>query len=69
MVGDQEKLIRRMEYKNTMEAPVKKHMVLGKIQFTLNGCLIEEVRILSETTVAERKPGNWLVWTLQIFRL
>ena len=69
LVGDQEKLIRRMEYKNTMEAPVKKHMVLGKIQFTLNGCLIEEVRILSETTVAERKPGNWLVWTLQIFRL
>lgn len=69
LIGDQEKLIRHLEYRNKIEAPVEKNMVLGKIQFTLNGVLMEEKRILSETAVAKRKAGNWLVWTLQMFHL
>ena len=69
LIGDQEKLVRRLEYRNTIEAPVERHMVLGKIQFTLNGALIAENGILAETSVAERKPGDWLVWTLQMFHL
>ena len=69
LIGDQEKLIRHLEYRNTIEAPVERNMVLGKIQFTLNGVLMAEKRILSETAVAKRKPGNWLVWTLQMFHL
>ena len=69
LIGDQEKLIRHLEYRNTIEAPVERNMVFGKIQFTLNGVLLAEKRILSETAVAKRKPGNWLVWTLQMFHL
>ena len=69
LIGDQEKLIRHLEYRNTIEAPVERNMVFGKIQFTLNGVLMAEKRILSETAVAKRKPGNWLVWTLQMVHL
>lgn len=69
LIGDQEKLIRHLEYRNTIETPVERNMVFGKIQFTLNGVLMAEKRILSETAVAKRKPGNWLVWTLQMFHL
>lgn len=65
LIGDQEKLVRRLEYRNTIDAPVERYMVLGKIQFFLNGELLEESRILSETAVAKRKSGDWLVWTLQ----
>lgn len=69
LIGDQEKLVRHLEYRNTIEAPVERHMVLGKIQFTLNGVLMAEDLILSETAVAKRKQGDWLVWTLQMFYL
>lgn len=69
LTGDHEKLVRHLEYQKIVHAPVGKGMVLGKIQFFLNGDLVEENRILAKTSVPERNMHNWLVWTLQRFVL
>ena len=69
LVGDEEKLIRHIEYRNTIQAPVEKNEVLGKIQFILNSEILQESRIMAQSSVEQRKIENWLVWTLQKFCL
>ena len=69
LVGEEESLIRHIEYQNTIQAPVRKNEVLGKIQFILNGEVLQENRIIVQSSVEQRKIENWLVWTLQKFCL
>ena len=69
LLGDREKIVRHMEHKNIIDAPVEKNMVLGKVQFFLNGELLQEKKILAKTSVKRRKIGNWFVWILQKAKL
>ena len=65
LLGDYEYIIRRMEYKNTIQAPVERGMVLGKVQFLLNGEIIREMNVVADSSVERCKIRDWLVWTLQ----
>ena len=69
LLGSQEKIVRHTEYRKKTEAPLQKDTVLGKVQFLLNGEVLQEKKILSKSSVEQRKMENWLVWTLQIFHL
>ena len=67
LLGSQEKIVRHTEYRKKTEAPLQKDTVLGKVQFLLNGEVLQEKKILSKSSVEQRKMENWLVWTLQRF--
>ena len=67
LLGSQEKIVRHTEYRKKTEAPLQKDTVLGKVQFLLNGEVLQEKKILAKSSVEQRKMENWLVWTLQKF--
>ena len=67
LLGSQEKIVRHTEYRKKTEAPLEKDTVLGKVQFLLNGEVLQEKKILAKSSVKQRKMKNWLVWTLQRF--
>ena len=67
LLGSQEKIVRHTEYRKKTEAPLQKDTVLGKVQFLLNGEVLQEKKILAKSSVKQRKMENWLVWTLQRF--
>ena len=67
LLGSQEKIVRHTEYRKKAEAPLQKDTVLGKVQFLLNGEVLQEKKILAKSSVEQRKMENWLVWTLQKF--
>lgn len=65
LIGEQEKVIRHIVYRKIAQAPIMKGEVLGKIQFLLNGEVIKEGNIMTQSAVESRKIRNWFVWILQ----
>lgn len=65
LLGDSEILIRRIEWRKKVKAPIMKDEILGRIQFNIGEKVVWEGMIRASKAVIRPVLKNWFDWTLQ----
>lgn len=69
LVRRDEEIKSRLTIRKTLEAPVKKDTVVGKVSYYYQDTLLREYPVVTKTDISARCFRDWLIWTARRYVL